>query len=198
VKNNTFKSVRRYSVIVRSTDGVIVDNDITGSSNSAITLLNEPQSWANGLHSERVLIARNKISASTFDGSASAGASIAVNLRGLQDTSPAARVPGKVSAKPGRLHRDIRIEDNIITDWSHCAILLRSATGCTVSGNVISASPDAKFVSPEKENIAILVDNTAGCTIAGNDITGDRRLASPEQRITVTDSDGVTVTGNKP
>ncbi|AWI09452.1 right-handed parallel beta-helix repeat-containing protein [Ereboglobus luteus] len=198
IKNNTFKSVRRYSVIVRSTDGIIVDNDITGSSNSAITLLNEPHSWANGLHSERVLIARNKISASTVDGSASSGGSIAVNLRNLNTPSVDAKAVGKASTKPARLHRDIRIENNTITDWNYHAILLRSATGCTVTGNVISAPAGAKFIAPEKENIAILVDNTDGCVISGNDTSGDPRLGSPEQRLTVIDSDNATVKNNKP
>ncbi len=198
VKNNTFKSVRRYSVIVRSTDGIITGNEITGSSNSAITLLNEPQSWANGLHSERVLIARNKISASTFDASSSTGGGISVNLRSLQDTSASARPSGKAAGKPGRLHRDIRIENNTITDWNYHAILLRSAADCIVSGNIISSSPGAKFVSPEKENIALLIDNTANCAITGNDTTGDARLTTPGQRITLIDSEGATLNGNKP
>ncbi|MDR1011796.1 MAG: right-handed parallel beta-helix repeat-containing protein [Opitutaceae bacterium] len=193
VKNNTFKSVRRYSVIVRSTDGVIVDNDITGSSNSAITLLNEPQSWANGLHSERVLIARNKISASTFDASSSGGGSIAVNLRSLRSDYPGnfPSPDGKAAPKPGRLHRDIRIEDNIITDWSHRAIYLRGATGCGIVGNIIASTPDAKFADPNAENTAIVIDNTTDCIVANNDLTNEHRLPDPARRIRITDSDGL-------
>jgi hypothetical protein len=189
VKNNTFTSIRRYGVIARATDGVITGNTITGSSNSGITLLNEPNFWANGLHSERVLIARNKISAPAFDASSSAAGGIAVNLRSLYDHSAEFRPKDGPVPKPARLHRDIRIEDNTITDWNYRAILLRSATDCVVKGNTIAAAPGAAFLKPDASNIAILVDNTQDCVIADNDTTGDPRLATPAQRLTITNSD---------
>jgi hypothetical protein len=197
VKNNTFTSIRRYGVIARATDGVITGNTITGSSNSAITLLNEPHFWANGLHSERVLIARNKISASTFDGSAGAGASIAVNLRSLQAGHPADFPPpaGAAPVKPARLHRDIRIEDNTITDWNHRAIFLRGAADCVIKGNTIAATPGAKFLAPDAPNIAIHIDNTQDCVIADNDTAGDPRLTTAAQRLTITDSDNTAADG---
>ncbi|MDR0352553.1 MAG: right-handed parallel beta-helix repeat-containing protein, partial [Opitutaceae bacterium] len=198
VKNNTFTSVRRYGVIARATDGVITDNTITGSSNSGITLINEPNFWANGLHSERVLIARNKITASTFDASSAAGGGIAVNLRNLADASAAFRPKHGPAPLPARLHRAIRIENNTITDWNHRAILLRSATDCVIKGNTITAAPGAKFLAPDAPNIAILADNTRDCLIADNDTAGDPRLATTEQRLTITNSDNTTAQNNRP
>jgi parallel beta-helix repeat protein len=156
VKNNTFTSIRRYSIIARATDGLITGNTITGSSNAAITLLNEPYFWANGLHSERVLIARNTIAASAFDASSSAAASIAVNLRNLADSSAEFRPKDGPAPPPARLHRAIRIEDNTITGWTHRAILLRSAADCTIQNNTITPASAT----------AILADNTENCLIA--------------------------------
>ncbi|OAM90245.1 right-handed parallel beta-helix repeat-containing protein [Termitidicoccus mucosus] len=197
VKNNTFTSVRRYSVIARSIDGVITGNTITGSSNAAITLLNEPHAWANGLHSERVLIARNKISASAFDASSSGAGSIAVNLRSLYDHSAEFRPKDGPVPKPARLHRDIRIEDNTIADWNYRAILLRSATDCVIKGNTITASAGASFLKPDASNIAILVDNAKDSVVADNDTSGDPRPASAEQRLSIIDSDNITARNNR-
>ncbi|MDR0901828.1 MAG: right-handed parallel beta-helix repeat-containing protein [Opitutaceae bacterium] len=196
VKNNTFTSIRRHGVIARATDGVITGNTITGASNSGITLINEPNFWANGLHSERVLIARNKITASTFDASSTAAAGIAVNLRSLYDHSANFRPKAGPVPKPERLHRGIRIENNTITDWNHRAIFLRSATDCSVTGNIIAAAPGAKFLAPDSCNTAILIDNTAGCLIAGNDTAGDPRLTAPAQHLAINDSEGARVGGN--
>ncbi|MDR0352555.1 MAG: right-handed parallel beta-helix repeat-containing protein, partial [Opitutaceae bacterium] len=198
VKNNTFTSVRRYSVIARSIDGVITGNTITGSSNAAITLLNEPHAWANGLHSERVLIARNKISASAFDASSTGAGSIVVNLRNLADASAEFRPKTGPAPLPARLHRDIRIENNTITDWNYRAILLRSATDCVIKGNTITAAPGAKFLAPDAPNIAILADNTRDCLITDNDTAGDPRLTSAEQRLAITNSDNTTAQNNRP
>ncbi|WP_334318962.1 right-handed parallel beta-helix repeat-containing protein [Termitidicoccus mucosus] len=195
VKNNTFTSIRRYGVIARATDGVITGNTITGSSNSGITLLNEPNFWANGLHSERVLIARNKISATAFDASSSASGGVAVNLRSLYDHSADFRPKDGPIPKPARLHRAIRIEDNTIADWNHRAIFLRSAADCVIKGNIIAASPGAKFLDPDSDNIAILVDNTRDCVIAGNDTAGDPRLASAGRRLVILDSDNTAADG---
>ncbi|MDR2675116.1 MAG: right-handed parallel beta-helix repeat-containing protein, partial [Opitutaceae bacterium] len=196
VKNNTFTSVRRYSVIARSTDGIIVDNTITGSSNAAITLLNEPHAWANGLHSERVLIARNKIASSTFDASSSSAAAIAVNLRSLADSSPEFRPKDGPAPLPARLHRAIRIEDNTITDWRHRAILLRGAADCVIRNNTIAApaeaaAPAAAAGPVPADGVAIVLDNTENILLAGNDLTA----VPAGRRLSITNSENTTTGG---
>jgi hypothetical protein len=205
IKNNTFRNVRRYSVIARSTDGLIVDNTIAGSSNSAITLHNEARAWGNGLHSERVLIAHNRITDSTFDGSAAAGAAIAVNLRSLQTDQPLTfDAAAGAAPPPSRLHRDIRIENNTITHWHHRAILLRGATDSVIQNNTIaapavpqtpksadgapSAPPPAGTAAALPDNTAIVLDNTANCRITANDLTA---VPAP-QRLSITNSETTT------
>jgi parallel beta-helix repeat protein len=89
------------------------------------------------------------------------------------------------------LHRDIRIENNTITDWNHRAIYLRSATGCSIVGNIITSTPGAKFADPNAENTAIVVDNATDCIIANNDLTDEHRLPDPGRRVKITDSDGL-------
>jgi len=61
VRRNTFRDIRRYGVIARAEQGAIEDNQIIGTSDSAITLQNEPDVWLNGLHSVGIRIAGNRI-----------------------------------------------------------------------------------------------------------------------------------------
>lgn len=138
VRRNSFHSVRRYGIIVRGRDGAIEDNLFEGVSDSAITLQNEPNFWQNGLHSERVIIARNTINSCNFSEHARGRGAIHVALRAIAD------VNDRWSQKPAQWlgHKNITIAFNTISKWRGIALNLENVTGLRVEGNRITQQLD--------------------------------------------------------
>lgn len=179
VRRNVFKEIRRYGVILRGVAGAIEENKFINTSDSAITMQNEPHFWRNGLGSDRVLIQRNMIDGCNFTQTSADRGAIHVVLRMLGEKNG---TWSSVSA-PWRGHRDIIVRANRITGWQQQAIHFESVEGGEIVGNTISENRPA--LTSSSGQTAIFVRNVSGVTI------GENRIESlqPETRaVSVEDS----------
>lgn len=164
VRNNTFTGIRRYGTVFRSPDGVVKGNRYAGISNAAITTLNEPDSWHNGLASQRIIIADNIVERSAFDGSSTNVGSIHILLRKLGH-----------AVAPARPFEHIVITGNTVVDWSQRGISLQNAEHSRVENNVVRSTLPNFVFAGKGEHSAIFVDNVRRTRVAHNDLTGEAR-----------------------
>ncbi len=134
IRRNIIRQVRRYGAIIRAVNGAVEENEITQSSDSAITLHNEPRFWRNGLQSENILIQNNVIRDCNFTQSSKNRGSITVLMRKMQfDGQTWTDVPSSWKG-----HRNIVIRNNAISQWQQRGIMVQSASDVVVSGNRIT------------------------------------------------------------
>lgn len=164
VRGNRFTGIRRYGTVFRSPDGVVKDNHYAGVSNAAIATLNEPDSWHNGLASQRVVITGNTIERCAFDGSSTDVGSIHVLLRKLGGAPAAARA-----------FADLEITGNTITDWSQRAISVQNAEDSTIARNTIGAALAGFPFAGKGAHHAIYTDNVRRTRVEDNDLRTERR-----------------------
>jgi hypothetical protein len=166
VRRNTFRDIRRYGVIARAEEGAIEENHIVGTSDSAITLQNEPNVWRNGLHSVGIRIANNLIEHCNFTTSARDRGTIHITLRAIKD--PAQRWGEKLGGWKG--HRDITITGNSIDEWRGCAISLQNIDGLVLTNNrIVGQRPSLPGIPPLG---AVFLNHVAGAAISGNIFEG--------------------------
>jgi hypothetical protein len=166
VRRNTFHDIRRYGVIARADAGAIEDNVFVGTSDSAITLQNEPNVWRNGLHSTGVRIAGNRIDRCNFSSSARGRGAVHVVLRAVADVNQ--RWGDKVAAWHG--HRDLTIVDNTISNWRGCAMSLQNIDGLVLERNrILDQRPSASGMPTPQ---AIFLDRVNGARVADNQFGG--------------------------
>ncbi len=172
IKDNLFDGVRRYGTAVRSAGGIIRGNTYKGASKAAVVMLNEPDTWHNGLYSLNNLVTGNTTENCGFDSSASDFGDITVVFRKLGGISPT------------RAHSGLIIENNTIKNWSQRGISLENSAGSTIVNNTF-VSTQSGFALPG-QNHGIYVNNTSGTIVSGNDFTAETRSVTA----------AVTVTGN--
>jgi len=171
IRNNQFTGIRRYGTVFRSADGVVKNNRYAGTSNAAIATINEPDSWHNGLASQRILIVGNTIDQCAFEASSTNVGSIHVLLRKLGG-----------GQAPERLYRRITIANNTITNWSQRAISLQNAEDCAVVGNMIRSTL-ASYPLAAGEHYGIFLNNVRRTPVTGNDLSGEHRPLTTAIRV---------------
>lgn len=185
IRRNTIQQIRRYGAILRVVRGAVEDNTFRQTSDSAITLQNEPRLWRNGLQSQDVVIQRNTITDCNFTDSSRNRGSIHVTLRAMGD---AMDQNWNLTTSPWKGHRNIAIRDNIISQWRHRAISVESARNVVIAGNRISDHLPTLF--PDDEEYPIYLGQVDGAEVRNN-IIADPGTFSED--IKVVDSENVKV-----
>ncbi len=171
IRNNTFSCIRRFGTVVRADGGMIEGNVYDCISDIPVVFRNEPDLWYNGLNGSRIRIAGNTMLDSGFSQSSVGHGQIELIMYKM----------GRVPAN-GRGHRDIRIEDNKISNWQDIAIRVANADGVAIVDNTLGAR--VKSVTHPGPHYGILVDNSANVEIQGNVFTDPSDL---DAEIEVTD-----------
>jgi len=135
IRRNVIRQVRRFGAIIRAVDGAVEENEITQTSDSAITLQNEPYFWKNGLQSENILIQNNVIRDCNFTQSSKNRGVINVLLRRISSNDQGKT--WKDSASDWRGHRNITIRNNSIRQWQQRGISVQCAENVRIMGNRI-------------------------------------------------------------
>jgi uncharacterized protein YegJ (DUF2314 family) len=133
IRRNVMKQIRRFGVIIRAENGAVEENTFVQTSDSAITIENEPYFWRNGLQSENILIRNNTIRDCNFTQNAKDRGSINVMLRRIVSEDEGKTWKDALSEWQG--HQGITIQNNTISQWQQRAISVRSASQVVITGN---------------------------------------------------------------
>jgi len=167
VRRNVIRQVRRYGAIIRAINGVVEENEFTQTSDSAITLQNEPYFWKNGLQSAGILIQNNTIRDCNFTQKSKDRGSIHVYLRRLNSPNPKEST-GNDAPSAWRGHQDITIRNNMIRQWQQRGISIQSAKDVRVTGNRIEeALPNTLGT---KAQYGIYLENVADAKVENNTV----------------------------
>jgi len=143
-RNNTFRNVRRFGILMQSHDGIVEGNTFENVSASAIVVRNS-SGWPEGFATGNIVIRGNTIRDCNFDH----------NVRGYNTgdiTVYVRRLDGRNGLS--RAISQVEIRDNTIVNTRRRAISVASATDVKVTGNVIrcedpkAPSHDNKAVTP--------------------------------------------------
>jgi len=184
VRRNTIKQVRRFGAIIRAVDGAVEENEITQTSDCAITLHNEPKLWKNGLQSTGVIIQNNSIRDCNFTQSAKNNGTINVLLRRIMTTDQGKTWEDTLSSWRG--HQNITIRNNSIRQWQQRGISVQCATGVQVVGNSVEDVLPNTLGSGAQ--YGIYLGNVADATVEANTVAASPLLA---EAIKVVDCENV-------
>lgn len=134
VRNNYFGNFRGRGLILRGINGLIENNVFERTSGQGIVLANEPQ-WPEGPIPRDVVIRGNQLRSVGVDAHAQGYGAIMVMGLGLN----------KISQTP--VVKNIRIENNVITDPPAQGLFILACDGVTLIGNRIDADASRTFSS---------------------------------------------------
>ena len=184
-RNNTFRNIRRFGILIDSRDGLIENNRFEATSSCGVVVHNDPD-WPEGFATGNIIIRGN-----TFDtcyveriyrADTCASISIKTNRLGWQ---PA----------PYRGIADILIEDNTFVNWRNQAISLGCAQNAIVRNNRFLADDNAPAGVAGIPHVPIRIFNAAQISVRGNHIQDRRRLVPGAIQMT-DDCEAVDVRGN--
>jgi parallel beta-helix repeat protein len=147
IRNNYFGNFRGRGLILRGINGLIESNIFERTSGPGIVIANEPH-WPEGPMPRDVIIRGNQLKGVGVDANAQGYGAIMVMGLGLNGAAPCPAV------------KNIRIENNVITDPPAQGIYIQSCTGVTLTGNRISA--DGSRVFPSSTGVKIGASVAAG------------------------------------
>jgi len=134
IRNNYFGDFRGRGLILRGVNGLIENNIFERTSGPGIVIANEPH-WPEGPMPRDIVIRGNQLKSVGLDAHAKTYGAIMVMGLGLNGMSPDPAV------------KNVRIENNLITNPPAEGISLLSCDGVTVSGNRIDADGSRTFSS---------------------------------------------------
>lgn len=134
IRNNYFGNFRGRGLILRGVHGLIENNVFERTSGPGIVIANEPN-WPEGPMPRDIVIRGNQLRSVGLDSQAQNYGAIMVMGLGLNGMSPDPVV------------KNIRIENNVITDPPAEGISLLACDGVTVAGNRIDADGSRTFPS---------------------------------------------------
>ncbi len=134
VRSNYFGNFRGRGLILRGVNGLIEGNIFEHTSGQGIVIANEPH-WPEGPMPRDVIIRGNQLKGVGIDASAQNYGAITVMGLGLKGVSPCPAV------------KNIRIENNVITDPPAYGIDLQSCAGVILTGNRVSVGGSRTFPS---------------------------------------------------
>ena len=169
IRNNTFRNIRRFGVLIQSGDGLVENNRFESTSSNGIMVRNSVD-WPEGFPSGNLIIRGNTFEGCGFDHTmqASDAAVIACAVK---------RLGGRL-AEWRALDR-IAIEDNTILDWRRRGILVSCAENVRIAGNrlLTGSSPPPAF--RDLKLVPIRLANVENVEVTGNTIRDARGMATP-------------------
>ena len=173
-RNNTFRNIRRFGILIDSRDGLIENNRFEATSSNGVVVHNDPD-WPEGFATGNIIIRGN-----TFDrcnveriyrAEISASIVIETNRLGWQ---PA----------PYRGIADILIEDNIFVNWRNQGIGVGCLENAIIRNNRFLAGAGAPPGVKGRPHVPIRVFNASGVSVRGNRIEDDRELVPGAIQVT--------------
>jgi hypothetical protein len=168
IRGNTFTNNRSRGVVLKGSNGQVVDNSFVGQGLQAILMANEPF-FNEGLIAQNVLIQHN-----TFDTiglsrnypNSDLNAAIVVTL--IKSNYLVARVPTYAFS-------GLTICSNTFLNWSRQALLVRNATNVSIVSNTFNAPRDNGNTQDNAMLLSYvggLYNGQSGVAISGNTVVG--------------------------
>lgn len=185
-RNNTFRNVRRFGILMQSHDGIVEGNTFESISASAIVVRNS-SGWPEGFATGNIVIRNNTIGNSNFDHNIRAfnTADITVYVRRLDGHNGLTRAISQ-----------IEILDNVITNTRRRAISVASATDVKIAGNVICCEDPNVPLFQDDPIVPIRLCDVNRVRVCDNQIVEPRRITPDCMSIEGSCSD-VDVCGNR-
>ena len=165
-RNNTFRNIRRFGILIDSRDGLIENNRFEATSSNGVVIHNDPD-WPEGFATGNVIIRGNTFDTCNVEriyrADTSASISIKTNRLGWQ---PA----------PYRGIADILIEDNTFVNWRNQAMSIGCAENAIVRNNRLVADADGPAGVDGRPHVPIRVFNATRVSVRGNHIEDGREL----------------------
>ena len=165
-RNNTFRNIRRFGILIDSRDGLIENNRFEATSSNGVVIHNDPD-WPEGFATGNVIIRGNTFDTCNVEriyrADTSASISIKTNRLGWQ---PA----------PYRGISDILIEDNTFVNWRNQAVAVGCAENAIIRNNRFLAGSGARPGVDGRPHVPIRVFNASGVSVRGNRIEDGREL----------------------
>jgi parallel beta helix pectate lyase-like protein len=184
-RNNTFRNIRRFGILIDSRDGLIENNRFEATSSNGVVIHNDPD-WPEGFATGNVIIRGNTFDTCNVEriyrSDTSASISIKTNKLGWQ---PA----------PYRGVSDILIEDNSFVNWRNQAISVGCAENAIIRDNRFLADANAPAGVDDKPHVPIRIHNAARVSVRGNHIQ-DKRPLVPGAIEVADDCEDVDIRGN--
>jgi poly(3-hydroxybutyrate) depolymerase/Ca2+-binding EF-hand superfamily protein len=167
-RNNTFRNVRRFGILMQTHDGLVEENTFDGVSTSAIIVRNSA-GWPEGFATGNIVIRGNTIRDCNFDGglgSFNAG-DISVHVLRNDGRNGLSRAISRVE-----------IVRNTVINTRRRAINIASATDTKIVDNIIRCEDPATPVFQSKEITPIHLLDVDRITVHGNTIIEPRTVVS--------------------
>lgn len=158
-RDNTFRNLRRFGILMQTHDGVVEGNTFEGVSASALVVRNSP-GWPEGFATGNILLRNNLIRDCGLDNYAGGfnGADISVAVQRLNNRNGISRAISGVA-----------IVGNTIENTAHRAISVASATNVLIAGNTIRCEDaGARMHDPGRPIVPIRVRDVDRVTVRGN------------------------------
>ncbi len=184
-RNNTFRNIRRYGILIDARDGLIENNRFEATSNNGVVIQNDPD-WPEGFATGNVIIRGN-----TFD---------SCNVERVYRAENSASVFVRTNRLDWRMapYRGIArilIEDNTFVNWRSQAISLGCTENAIIRNNRVLAGADTPAAAQAKRRMPIHVFNSSRVLVEGNRIE-DPRVPDRDGIVVAKDADAVDVRGN--
>jgi hypothetical protein len=184
-RNNKFRNIRRYGILIDSRDGLIEGNRFEGTSSNGVTIHNDPD-WPEGFATGNVIIRGN-----TFD---------TCNIERIHDPLTSAAISVKTTRlgwqpAPYRGIADILIEGNTFVNWRSQAVSLGCTENAIVRSNHLVGKADALGRPNGGPETPIRIYNSGGVSVRENRIE-DRRPLIPDGVDVADNCERVEVRGN--
>ncbi|MFQ5808430.1 MAG: right-handed parallel beta-helix repeat-containing protein [Armatimonadota bacterium] len=165
-RNNTFRNIRRFGILIDSRDGLIEGNRFEGTSFNGVVVHNDPD-WPEGFATGNVIIRGN-----TFD---------TCNLERIGRPEMCASISIKTNRlgfrpAPYRGIADVLVEDNTFLNWRNQAISVGCAENAIVRDNRLVAGADAPARADGEPHVPIRIFNATRVSVRGNRIEDGREV----------------------
>lgn len=165
-RNNIFRNIRRFGILIDSRDGLIENNRFEATSSNGVIVHNDPD-WPEGFATGSVIIRGN-----TFD---------TCNVERIYRSDTSASISIHTSRlgwqpAPCRGIADVLIEDNKFVNWRNQAISIGCAENAIVRNNRLVADADAPDLADGKPHVPIRIFNATRVLVRGNRIEDSREL----------------------
>ena len=168
-RNNTFRNIRRFGILIQSRDGIIENNRFEATSSNGLVVRNSVD-WPEGFATGNLIIRGNTFRNCGFD-----------HTMGLHHAAVIALEVQKLGAKPAawRALERIVIEDNTIINWRRQGIYVGCAEDVVVRNNRLLTEGDPPPPFRGLPLVPMRFYNVDRVIATGNQID-DRRDISPE------------------
>jgi len=184
-RNNTFRNIRRFGILIDSRDGLIENNRFEATSSNGIVVHNDPD-WPEGFATGNVVIRGNTFDTCNVERIHRADTSASISIR-----------TNRLGWKPApyRGIADVLIEDNTFLNWRSQAVSIGCVENAIVRNNRLVAGADGPAGVDGRPHVAIRVFNATRVSVRGNRIEDGRELIPGAIEVTG-DCDAVDVRDN--